>query len=425
MGPRRKVVPSKRENVSKRSVQVVLGISIALVLFTIVGGLSVSASSDDGAYRQLSVYSEVLSRINSEYVEQPNMSAVTDGALHGLLESLDANSSYLTPAEYKVYRDHKATGKANINAVVSKRYGYAAVISILPGGAAEKAGVEAGDIIEAIEGKSTRDMSLAEILTTLAGEPGSRLNFSIVRARKAEPVKVTVIREVENIPPATDKILENSIGYVKTDTLEKGKAQEVAAKIKTEEKNGAKKIILDLRGCAEGDIDEGVALANLFLDHGVITYLQGQKYPRQTFSADASKKVTSLPLVVLVNRSTAGPAEVVAAAVLENARGDVLGDKTFGVGSVQKVIEMADGSALILSVAKYYSPSGKAIQDLAVTPNIQVADTNDDLILDEEDNTGGPAEKPRKKGPQDDEQLKRAIDVLNHHDQKAQLAPTK
>ena len=114
-----------------------------------------------------------------------------------------------------------------------------------------------------------------------------------------------------------------------------------------------------------------------------------------------------------------------AAAILQNNRGDVLGDKTFGVGSVQKVIEMNDGSALILSVAKYYSPSGKAIQDLAVTPNIQVADNNDDLVLDEEDNTGGPAEQPRKKGPQDDEQLQRAIDVLNHHDQKAQLVPTK
>ncbi len=128
------MVPSKRENVSKRSIQVVLGISIALVLFTVVGGLSVSASSDDGAYRQLSVYSEVLSRINSEYVEQPNMTAVTDGALHGLLESLDANSSYLTPAEYKDYREHKTLGKTNINAVVSKRYGYAAVVSVIPGG---------------------------------------------------------------------------------------------------------------------------------------------------------------------------------------------------------------------------------------------------------------------------------------------------
>jgi carboxyl-terminal processing protease len=424
MRPRRKVVPSKRKNVSKRSIQVVLGISIALVLFTIIGGLSVSASSDDGAYRQLSVYSEVLSRINSEYVEQPNMGAVTDGALHGLLESLDANSSYLTPAEYKQYREHKTAGKASIDAVVSKRFGYAAVISVIPGGAAEKAGVESGDIIESIDGKSSRDMSLAEILTTLSGEPGSRLNFSIVRARHADPVKVTVIREVENVPPATNKVMESNIGYIKTDTLDKGKAPEVAAKIKEAEKNGAKKIILDLRGCAEGDIDEGVALANLFLDHGVITYLQGQKYPRETFSADASKKVTSLPLVVLVNRSTAGPAEVAAAAILDNARGDVLGDKTFGVGSVQKVIEMQDGSALILSVAKYYSPSGKAIQDTAVTPNIQVADNNDDLLVDEDSNTGGPAE-PRKKGPQDDEQLRRAIDVLNHHDQKAQLTPTK
>src|SRR5690349_16854733 len=222
---------------SKTLKVVVLVFSVALVAFTVVGGLRVSAASNDGAYRQLGVFSEVLSRIRTEYVEEPNIPQVTDGALHGLLESLDANSSYLTPAEYKQYREHKVSGKANINAVVSKRFGYAAVISVIPGGAAEKAGVEPGDIIEAIDGKSSREMSLAEILTLMSGEPGSRLNFSIVRARKAEPVKVTVIREVPNAPAPTDKMLESNIGYVKTNTLDKGKAQELANKIKTAEKN--------------------------------------------------------------------------------------------------------------------------------------------------------------------------------------------
>lgn len=134
--------------------------SAAVLTFIIVGGLDgVRASSNDGAYRQLEVYSEVLSRVRSEYVEEPNIPLVTDGALHGLLESLDANSSYLTPAQYKDYKAHKTEAKGEIGAAVSKRFGYAAVVSVIPGGPADKAGVEATDIIEAIEGKSTREMS--------------------------------------------------------------------------------------------------------------------------------------------------------------------------------------------------------------------------------------------------------------------------
>src|SRR5262249_14438478 len=151
------------------------------------------------------------------------------------------------------------------------------------------------------------------------------------------------------------------------------------------QKDGAKKIVLDLRNSGDGLEDEGIATANLFLNHGTITYLQGQKYPKQTFVADPQKTVSILPLVVLVNRGTAGPAEVVASAIMENARGDVVGDKTFGSGAIQKVIEMQDGSALILSVAKYYSPSGKALEDTAITPNVLVADNNDDFAVPDED----------------------------------------
>jgi carboxyl-terminal processing protease len=387
--------------------------SAAVLLFMVVGGLDgVRASSNDGSYRQLQVYSEVLSRVRSEYVEEPNIPLVTDGALHGLLESLDADSSYLTPAEYKEYKANQTEAKGEIGAAVSKRFGYAAVISVIPGGPADKAGIQASDIFEAIEGKSTREMSLAEIHNLLQGQPGSNVNVAVVRARRAEPQKVAITRDVITVPPVTDKMIDEGIGYAQVDAFTKGKAQEVAAKVRALQKAGARKLILDLRNCAEGDESEGIAVANLFLNHGTITYLQGQKYPREAFNADASKAVTNLPLVVLVNKGTAGPAEIVAAAVLENARGDVVGDKTFGEGSVQKVIPLPDGSALILSVAKYYSPSGKAIQDSAVTPNIMVADSDDDGALPDDDENAAPAEEERKQSPQPDEQLHKAIQVL-------------
>lgn len=406
---------------SKTLKAVVLGVSVALVMFTIVGGLRVKADSDDGAYRQLGVYSEVLSRIQSEYVEQPNIPAVTDGALHGLLESLDANSSYLTPDEYKQYKSLKVEGKANIGATISKRFGYAAVVSVIPGGPADKAGLEGGDIIEAVEGKSTREMSLAMLENGMTGETGSTINVSVVRPRKAEPVKLTITRNTVTVPPVADETIENNIGYIKVDAITPGKAQEIANKIKTLQTHGVDKLVLDLRDCSAGDEKEGIAVANLFLNHGVITYLQGQRYPKEVFNADPSKSITGLPLVVLVNRDTAGPAEIVAAAVLGNARGDVLGDKTFGTGSVQKVIDIPDGSALILSIAKYYTPDGKAIQDTGITPNIMVADNLDDFIVpDDEDNApSAEEEKKPQRTMENDEQLKRAIEVLKNRNKKA------
>jgi carboxyl-terminal processing protease len=398
----------------------ILVTSFAVLLFMVVGGLGgVRASSNDGAYRQLQVYSEVLSRVNSEYVEDPNIPKVTDGALHGLLEALDPNSSYLSPKEYQDYKSKKSDAKADIGAAISKRFGYAAVIAVVPGGPADKAGIQGSDIFEAIEGHGTREMSLAGIRALLSGQPGSNVNVSVVRARRAEPQKLVITRDVVAIPTVSEKLMEDGVGYIKADTFSKGKSQEIAARIKALQKQGAKKFILDLRNNGEGDESEGIATANLFLNHGTITYLQGQKYPREAFTADPSKAITNLPVVVLVNRGTAGPAEVVAAAILENARGDVVGDKTFGDGSVQKLIDLPDGSALILSVAKYYSPSGKAIQDTAITPNVLIADTDEDAPLpDEDQDTTAPADENKAKAPQPDEQLRKAIEVLKKRETK-------
>ncbi len=413
---------AKTKNMSTKLKVTVIASSLAILLFTIVGGfVNVRASSNDGAYRQISVYSEVLSRIRLEYVEEPNIAGVTDGALHGLLESLDANSSYLSPAEYKRYKAMKSDGKAGIGATVSKRFGYAAVVSVIPGGPADKAGVENSDIIESIEGKTTHDMSLAEIHGMLSGEIGSTITIAVVRPRRAEPQKIVITRDMVTIPPVSDKMLADNVGYIQVDALPEGKSQEIAAKIRDLQKQGAKKLVLDLRNSASGAESEGVATANLFLDHGTITYLQGQKFPREAFNADPTKDITKLPVAVLVNRGTAGPAEIVAAAILENARGDVVGDKTFGDGSVQKLIEMPDNSALILSIAKYYTPGGKAIQDAAVTPNVVVADnTEDDGGLPDEDQPTTPGEKKDEKPKSlQDDQLNKALEVLKNREAKS------
>jgi carboxyl-terminal processing protease len=405
--------PENDNLMSMKTKAAILVSSFAVLLFVVVGSLGgVHASSNEGAYRQLQVYSEVLSRVHSEYVEEPNIPKVTDGALHGLVESLDPNSSYLTADAYKTYRAHKSEAKGEIGATVSKRFGYAAVVSVLPGSPADRAGIESTDIFESIEGQSTRDMSVPEIHSALAGVPGSTVTVSVVRARKAEPQKIVITRDIISIPPVAERMMEDGIGYIKVDALTKGKTQEIAGNIKFLEKSGAKKLVLDLRNASEGDESEGVATANLFLNHGTITYLQGQKYPREAFNADPAKCVTTLPMAVLVNRGTSGAAEIVAAAVLENARGDVVGDKTFGDGSVQKTIDLPDGGALILSVAKYYSPSGKAIQDAAVTPNVLVADEADNVLPDDDEQEPAPDNEEAKPKNTQDDQLLKAVEVL-------------
>jgi len=397
--------------------------SFLILAFAVAGAVGVKAGNgSDGAYRQLSVYSEVLSRIRTDYVEDPNIPQVSNGALHGLLEALDPNSSYLNPEEYKLYKEHGKPA-AGIGAAVSKRFGYGDVISVVPGGPGEKAGLLAGDVIEALDSKSTREMSVAELNGLLGGQVGSTVNLSVVRVTKVQPQKISIVREALKYPAVASKMLDSQIGYIRTEGFPKGRSEEIAVRIRDLQKDGAKRLILDLRNSGDGEIAEGVATANLFLNHGQIAYVEGQKYPRQNFTADAAKAVTELPLVVIVNRSTAGAAEVVAGAILENARGDVLGDKTFGAGSIQKTIDLQDGGALILSVAKYYTPGGKAIQDTAITPNILVAEKADDFIAPEDtDITPDESEKPEPQKNQPDEQLRRAIEQLTKQDQKVAAA---
>ncbi len=356
-----------------------LGLGFALGEF---GWFGVHAGAEqDGAYRQIGVYQQVLRRIQSDYVTVPDVNSVTAGALHGLLESLDADSSYLSPTEYKIYKDRPATGVAQVGLTVSKRFGYATVVSVVPGSPADHEKITDGDVIESIGDQSTRELSLAVIRLMLEGKPGSTVTVTMVRPRKSDPDKVTLTRAIVATPALADQQYENgSILYLKPGTITKARVDEIASKIKA---NKTRKVLLDLRDAAGGDEDEGLRLANLFVNQGTLAMLEGQKYPKQTFAADPTKCLTSAPVVVLVNRGTYGAAELTAAAIESAKRGDVVGERTFGEGSVQKTIDLPDGAALLLTVAKYEAADGKKIQDEAVAPTVQVGQITDDDLSDE------------------------------------------
>ena len=356
-----------------------LGLGFALGEFEWFG---VQAGGEqDGAYRQIGVYQQVLRRIQSDYVVNPDINNVTTGALHGLLESLDADSSYLSPTEYKIYKDRPASGVAQVGLTVSKRFGYATVVSVVPGSPADHEHISDGDVIESIGDQSTRELSLAVIRLMLEGKSGSSVTVTVVRPRKSDPDKVTLTRAVVAEPALSDQQYENgSILYLKPGTVTKARVDEIAAKIKA---NKSRKIVLDLRDASGGEEDEGLRLANLFVSQGTLATLEGQKFPKQTFTADPAKSLTTAPVVVLVNRGTYGAAELTAAAIEGAKRGDVVGERTFGEGSVQKTIDLPDGAALLLTVAKYEAPDGKKIQDEAVVPNVGVGQASDDDVSDE------------------------------------------
>jgi carboxyl-terminal processing protease len=249
----------------------------------------------------------------------------------------------------------------------------------------------------------------------LEGAPGSTLTVGVVRPSKAEPDKISMQRSLTVVPPVAETLYENSsILYLKPEILDKEHVDQVEAKLKGMQKAGNKKVLLDLRDVAGGDMTEAMRMANFLLNGGMIATLEGQKFPKQTFWADGGKTIQgTAPVVVLVNRGTAGPAELVAGALLDDKRADVVGEKTFGEGTQQKTFELPDGAALILSVAKYASPSGKKLQDEGVTPGVLVASDLDEGAGVDEEGPGSAAPTPAKKpSVQVDDQLTKALEIL-------------
>lgn len=378
-----------------------------VVLAYVTTGFVLGRSSDDKAFRALSVYSEVLAHVQQYYVDEPNMHQVTSGSLHGLLASLDAQSSYLSPLEYTDFKEKSTTKAKGESGLALTRRGYVGIVSVLPDSPGQKAGLKAGDILEEIAGFATDQMAIDQARLLLTGEPGTTVKLSVIRRGKAEPQAM----EIQLAKLATPKILEDKltgdIAFISVPAFESGMTKQLHDKLVELDRQGARKLILDLRGCALGDVSEGISTAQLFLPSGTITTLKGQTVTSMPSNADPSKVVWPHSVTVLISGGTSGAAEIVASAIADNHRGETVGDRTYGSASEQKLITLDDGSALILTVANYYTPGGKEIPQDGVVPTIEVRPTIDELLAQSQRN----AEPPNLPPSIDDPVIKKAIEV--------------
>jgi len=400
-----------------------VGVVVASVVIMGYAGIGhvLGRTPDDRAYKSLTVYGEVLQKIQQDYVDEPNMRLVTAGALHGLLESLDSESGYLTPPEYDEYKkklQNPGTGETGLT--VSKRFGYVMVISVLPDSPGNKAGIRSGDIFESISGFTTREMSVGQAQNLLMGPVGTDVKVAVIRRGKATPEDV----ELQRAKLAPAKIISQKadadILVLRLPSLDAGRAEELRARLTEAEKQGIHKVIVDVRECGRGPVSEGIAVARLFLPSGTIITLKGQTVSTQVFSAEPNKVAWKGPLSLLTDSTTSGAAEVLASAIVANHRGDVVGERTFGLASEQKLISMDNGAAMVLTVANYYNPSGKSILEEGVTPTEVVHAVADDAADsgDGDDTVAAPAENNGETGlgphplSSDDPIYRKAIELL-------------
>jgi carboxyl-terminal processing protease len=403
-------------------------LAVSVVIFGWVGlGHVLGRTSNDKAYKSLVVYSEVLQKIQQDYVDEPNMHLVEAGSLHGLLESLDSESSYLTPREYTEYKQKAATsntGETGLN--LSKRFGYIIVTSVIPDSPADKAGLHSGDIFESVGGFTTREMSVGQAQNLLSGPIGTGVKVGVIRRGKTDPDEVELVRTKPIPAKLIAQRIDNETMVFRFPAIETGRAEELRAKLQEASKQGVTKIILDLRECGRGSVPEAIAIARLFVPSGNLTSLRGQTVPEQIFAAEPSKLVWKGPVSILMDGTTTGAAEVLAGSLANTKRGDLVGDRTFGLASEQKLITMDDGAALILTVANYYNADGKPILEEGVAPtevvraSASAAEDGDDGD-DSASSTSNQKEPPLGPRPlsSDDLILRRALELLKNPAKKA------
>jgi len=392
---------------------VVIG-STCLTIMLLIGSMfGQSADQKNEVYKHLNVFSDVVAHIKNDYVEEPDMKAVTLGALNGMLEAVDPFASYLNADQYHAYLKNKDVKRPDVGIILTKKFGYGlAVLDSIPGTPAAKAGLVTGDMIESIKGISTRDMSLEDARMMLEGDLGEAVDLSVVRVRRPEPTTITLNRANIVLPPVESKMLDEKTGYINIDALSAALVNDTRTAIQQLQKKGAQQLVVDVRDCGTGSPEDGIALANLFLDKGEITSLAGQKYPKKVFNADAAKAVTTLPVAVLTNGGTAGAAEFLAAAVQDNKRGQVVGERTHGDAGLLQAITMDDGGAIILTVAKYYTPGGKAIQDTGVVPATLMHEAVAEVEYDDNGLPIPSAQEEQQKKTENDPVVKKALEVL-------------
>lgn len=410
-------------------------LSATLTLYTAVGGwISTSAqqpANDPNA--QLRIFESVLQHIQNDYVDEPNMEKVRAGALRGLAYGLDPYSTYLTPDQVREYNAGNRDNVVGIGAELSQVASYLYVVAPMKGSPADQAGLKAGDIIEYIDNKATRDISLYDAKQLLNGANGSEIKLRVLRANSS-PLTLAVKRGSSRAAAAEARMEAGRVGILRINSFADGEAAEVRNRLQELVKQGAQKVVLDLRDTAGGSLTEAVTVANLFIKDGVIAQTIGREGKAlKTFSADPKLAIFSGPVVAMIDTGTAGAAEVVASALLERNRGQVVGEKSFGAGTEQQLFSLRGGDGLLLTTVKWASANGKTFlgEDRArsgVAPTVEVKNQEisesidpDELTGNDDDEINKPeagnekretAPTPAVKPPAEDLQLKKALELL-------------
>jgi len=418
-------------------------LSATLALYAVVGGwMSISAQqqqNDPGA--QLRIFESVLKHIQDDYVDEPDLNKVRAGALRGLAYGLDPYSTYLNADQVRDFRAGASSGKVGIGAELSQFASYLYVIAPVKGGPAEQAGLQAGDIIEYIDGKATRDISLYDARQLLNGAPGSEVKLRVLRAG-TRPFVVGVRRSAAQVPAAEARMEAGRVGVIKVNSLADGESADVKARLQELQKQGAQKIVLDLRSVAGGSLTEGVRVANLFIRDGALAQEIGRGNKTiKSFTSDPKETLFDGPASVLIDRGTAAAAEVVAAAFAERKRGDVVGVKSFGAGAEQQLFTLRGGDGFLLTTVKWASSAGKPFLGAGVSPTVEVKAPELAEAVDPEDLTGNdddaiaqpnaPADRrevaPEAASPKqqpEDVQLKKALELLREKPAQGQQRPS-
>jgi carboxyl-terminal processing protease len=394
----------------------------------------------DSAYEKLKILADVFAIVERNYVEPVKPNQLINGAINGMLETLDPHSSYMTPEVFKEMQTETRGSFGGIGFEITVRDKVLTVVAPIEDTPASRAGIQSGDVILRIDGKSTKDMNLMDAVKLMRGPQGTQVTITIMRQGFTEPKDLTLTRATIPIRSIRSKILEPGYGYIKiSQFIEKTlpDMETVLNNMESQEGN-LKGLILDLRNNPGGLLEQAVKVSDLFLDSGMIVYTEGRvEGQKMKFFAQKKEKLRDYPMIVLVNGGSASASEIVAGALQDHGRAVVLGTQTFGKGSVQTIIPLEDGSAVRLTTARYYTPHGRSIQAQGIAPDILVSDALPEnrrgtaprfmrekdlehhLQGEEEKATPEkPAEPPKKPGvdvtskPPEDPPLERALELL-------------
>jgi carboxyl-terminal processing protease len=356
----------------------VLALSTPVLAFVLVGGLmgtpSNAQTSGQQAYQHLRVFDDVVDLVMNNYVTEVQVDKVMDGAMRGLADGLDPDSAFLEPDQVKALEAGDPAADTNVGDVgieLTRRY-YLYVIAARDGSPAHKAGLRTADTIRAIDGRPTRDMSVFEGTRALRGKPGSKVTLTVIRGNAADPHEVVLVREKVGGPLVTSRLIGNT-GYLRIVSFRNGVGEELKKQAADLAKNGAKSLIVDVRRTAEGPLENGIAAAGAFIKSGTLAIKAGRKADaREPVTAKSGDGTIDLPAVVLVTTGTSGPGELFVAAMNDNDRAEIIGERTLGRAGIQKLVKLPEGRGLWLTYARYLTPKGNPIQGRGLEPDVPV-----------------------------------------------------